>query len=69
MNNGNLEVPQTNRVATSTRAPGSFINEEELSRLKRELLQAEVRMAKARAMMAGAEVAHQGPQLSLEGSR
>lgn len=54
MNNGNLEIPD--RVATSARAPHSLVNEDELSRLKHELLQAEVRMARARATMAGAEV-------------
>ena len=43
MNNGNLSV-QTE------------INPEELTRLKRELLQAEVRLAKARATATGAEV-------------
>ena len=56
MNNGNLEILHTDRVATSARAPRSLVNEDELSRLKHELLQAEVRMAKARATMSGAEV-------------
>jgi len=56
MNNGNLELPHIDRVAPSARGPRPFINEDELSRLKHELLQAEVRMAKARATMAGAEV-------------
>ena len=56
MNNGNLNLPLTDRVATSEQAPRSLVNEDELSRLKVELLQAEVRLAKARATMAGAEV-------------
>ena len=56
MNNGNLNLPLTDRLATSAQAPRSLVNENELSRLKHELLQAEVRMAKARATMAGAEV-------------
>ncbi len=56
MNNGDSELPHTNRMATSARAPRSLVNEDELSRLKRELLEAEVRLAKARATMAGAEV-------------
>jgi hypothetical protein len=43
MNNGNLDVQ-------------AQVNSEELTRLKRELLQAEVRLAKARATVTGAEV-------------
>ena len=56
MTNGNLNLPLTDRLATSAQAPRCPVNEDELTRLKRELLQAEVRMAKARATMAGAEV-------------
>jgi hypothetical protein len=56
MNNGNLEIPHIDRAAPSVRAPRSLVNEDEPSRLKHELLQAEVQMAKARATMAGAEV-------------
>ena len=56
MNNGNLNLPLTDRLAPSAQAPRSLVNEDELSRLKVELLQAEVRLAKARATMAGAEV-------------
>ena len=55
MNNGNLNLPLTDRLATSAQAP-RLVNEDELSRQKVELLQAEVRLAKARATMAGAEV-------------
>ena len=41
-------------AATSARSSRPLVNDDELSRLKHELLQAEVRMAKARATMAGA---------------
>jgi len=53
MNNGTLETPRADR---STASSHSFANSEELSQLKRELLQAEVRLAKARATATGAEV-------------
>ena len=56
MNNGNIKPTHTERAASSARATPSLVNENELSRLKHELLQAEVRMAKARATIAGAEV-------------
>jgi len=56
MNNGNLEIPHTERTTTPARASRSFVNDEELSRLKAELMQTEVRLAKARATIAGAEV-------------
>lgn len=57
MNNGKLESQQSERSATlAGMSPHSFANSEELSQLKRELLQAEVRLAKARATAAGAEV-------------
>ena len=55
MNNGKLELPLAERSATLA-GSHSFANSEELARLKRELLQAEVRLAKARATIAGAEV-------------
>jgi len=57
MKNGDLELPLAERSAMLTgTASHSFANSEELARLKRELLQAEVRLAKARATIAGAEV-------------
>ena len=57
MNNGKLESPLTERSATLAGGSShSFANTEELAHLKRELLQAEVRLAKARATIAGAEV-------------
>ncbi len=52
MNNGILETSRADRSAGSH----SFANAEELSQLKRELLQAEVRLAKARATVTGAEI-------------
>ena len=56
MNNGTLDTPHTDRAASSARSSRPLVNDDELSRLKVELLQAEVRLAKARATMAGAEV-------------
>jgi hypothetical protein len=55
MNNGTLE---TSSLASHTRPtqPLDFARDDELSRAKRELLQAEVRLAKARAAAAAAEV-------------
>lgn len=47
MNNGTLETP--------TRPRGSD-SPDELTKLKKELLQAEVRLAKARATVTGAEI-------------
>ena len=49
MNNGVTEIP-TNRL------PRVNDPSDELTKLKKELLQAEVRLAKARATIAGAEV-------------
>lgn len=48
MNNGTLEIP-------ATRSRGSDAPDE-LTKLKKELMQAEVRLAKARATVTGAEV-------------
>lgn len=56
MNNGTLETLQADRSTASTRAARPAINAGELAGLKRELLQAEMRLAKARATIAGAEV-------------
>lgn len=56
MNNGNSETPtsdQSTRLARNVRSGASL---DELDRLKRDLLQAEVRLAKARATAAGAEI-------------
>jgi hypothetical protein len=49
MNNGTTETP-TNRL------PRANDPSDELTRLKKELLQAEVRLAKARATVTGADV-------------
>ena len=56
MNNGTLELPQSDRGTSITRKSRPSANLDELSQLKRELLQAAVRVAKARATIAGAEV-------------
>jgi hypothetical protein len=56
MNNGNSEASQFDLSAPSTRPGLSTVNLDELTRLKHELLQAEVRLAKARATAAGAEI-------------
>jgi hypothetical protein len=56
MNNGTLETSPADRSSHATRSSHDIVNFDELARLKRELLQAEVRLAKACATMAGAEV-------------
>jgi hypothetical protein len=56
MNNGNSEASQLDLSARPTRPGRSTVNLDELTRLKHELLQAEVRLAKARATAAGAEI-------------
>jgi hypothetical protein len=53
--NRNMETPQPDHSASNARVSCSPLNADELSRLKRELLQAEVRLAKARATVVGAE--------------
>ena len=54
MNNGNSETPD--QSVRTARSPRSTANLDELTRLKHELLQAEVRLAKARATATGAEI-------------
>ena len=56
MNNGTQDTSLADRPSHATRPAHAFVNDEELSRLKRELMQAEMRLAKARATTAGAEV-------------
>jgi hypothetical protein len=52
MNNGTSEpAPAANRLPQTSRHPA----DDELTRTKRELLQAEVKLARARATVAGAE--------------
>lgn len=53
MNNG---TPETDQAAARSRAMQRSAGDEELSRIKRELMQAEVRLARARATAAAAEV-------------
>ena len=56
MNNGNHETSPTAPSVISARATRLAALPDELSRLKHELLQAEVRLAKARATVTGAEI-------------
>jgi hypothetical protein len=56
MNNGIHDTAIADRPSQAARPVYSLVNGDELSRLKRELMQAEVRLAKARATVAGAEV-------------
>ena len=56
MNNGTHDTALADRPPNAKRSPRGVINDDELSQLKRELMQAEVRLAKARATAAGAEV-------------
>jgi len=56
MNNGTQDASPSDRPSYATRPAPALVNDEELSRLKRELMQAEVRLAKARATATGAEV-------------
>lgn len=56
MNNGTQETSPTERPGASVRTQKSTLNIEELPQLKRDLLQAEVRLAKARATVVGAEL-------------
>jgi len=56
MNNGTHDTAIADRPLNAARSPRGVINDSELSQLKRELMQAEVRLAKARATIAGAEV-------------
>lgn len=55
MTNGNSESTQGDQAARG-RGARATANTDELSRLKQELLQAEVRLAKARATTVGAEI-------------
>jgi hypothetical protein len=54
MNNGNSEINTSGRVAVAARSAPTASNE--LERIKDNLLKAEVRLARARATAAGAEV-------------
>ena len=56
MNNGNSESSSGDQSARLARGARSAPALDELDRLKRELLQAEVRLAKARATAVGAEI-------------
>lgn len=56
MNNGTAEASQTDQSSRSKSSARPAGSADELTRLKRELLQAEVRLAKARATTVGAEI-------------
>ena len=56
MNNGTLDTSPAAPSAGSPRTSRSASSVDELSRLKQELLKAEVKLARARATVAGAEV-------------
>lgn len=56
MNNGNSETPQLDLSSRTARLSRTAASDDELTRLKHELLQAEVRLAKARATATGAEI-------------
>jgi len=56
MNNGTQDTSLADRPPNASRSARPIVNDEELSQLKRELMQAEVRLAKARATVTGAEV-------------
>ena len=56
MNNGTSDLPSTDRTATSTRNPRPSASADDLETLKRELMKAEVRLAKARATVTTAEI-------------
>ncbi len=66
MINGTHDTALADRPSLATRPVHAFVNDEELSRLKRELMQAEVRLAKARATTAGAEVDIKVPNARLK---
>lgn len=55
MNTGSTDTTQPDRTP-SGRASRQSANTDELSRLKQELMQAEVRLAKARATVVSAEI-------------
>jgi hypothetical protein len=56
MNNGNTDTSPAERAAGVTRTSRSASTQDELNRLKDELLRAEVRLAKARATVVGTEM-------------
>ncbi len=56
MNNGSSDTAPLGSLVVPTTPPPALALKDELFHLKRELLQAEVRLAKARAAAAGAEV-------------
>ncbi len=57
MNNGSIDISSAERSNSSINRPAkSASNQDELTRLKHELMRAEVRLAKARATAIGSEI-------------
>lgn len=56
MNNGTTDTPPTDRTATTARNTRPSASADDLETLKRELMKAEVRLAKARATVTTAEI-------------
>ena len=56
MSNGNSETLPLDQAPRTPRGARSIAGDDELTKLKRELLQAEVRLARARATVVGAEI-------------
>ena len=56
MNNGNSETLPLDQTARGARPARPAASEDELTKLKHHLLQAEVRLARARATVVGAEI-------------
>ena len=56
MNNGNSETLPLDQTVRTPRGARPAAGDDELTKLKHQLLQAEVRLAKARATVVGAEI-------------
>jgi hypothetical protein len=56
MNNGNSETLPLDQTTRGARPARTGATDDELSKLKHQLLQAEVRLARARATVVGAEI-------------
>lgn len=56
MNNGSSDTLSADQSTRGARAARSPANDDELTKLKQQLMQAEVRLAKARATVVGAEI-------------
>jgi hypothetical protein len=56
MNNGNSDTLPLDQTARTPRGARPIAGDDELTKLKQQLLQAEVRLARARATVVGAEI-------------